>query len=142
MGVTDVARQHAQVPVGLLWQREEEVGFRAAGAERCDAAVSGPEELARVAERVPERLVRLANIFQMSGQALYEFERGELALYRQHGGSLPPEIDVDARAAAAERFRVAFARSHVEPGLTTRFGAPELQQEGLERFYDRLEFRF
>ena len=42
MGVADVARQHAQVPVGLLRQREEEVGFRAAGAERGDAAVSRP----------------------------------------------------------------------------------------------------
>ena len=70
--MTDVARQHAQVPVSLLWQREEQVGFRAAGAKRGDAAVRGLEELARVTERVPQRLVRLADILQMSGQAVDE----------------------------------------------------------------------
>ena len=34
-----------------------------------------------------ERLVRLANIFQMSGQAVDEFERGEFPLDRQHAAS-------------------------------------------------------
>ena len=40
MGVTDVARQHVEIPVGLFRQRKEEVGLRAAGMERGDAAVS------------------------------------------------------------------------------------------------------
>ena len=46
-----------------------------------------PEELARVAERMPQRLVRLAHVFQMSGQAVDELERGEFPLDRQHGAS-------------------------------------------------------
>jgi len=87
MRMTDVARQHAHVPVGVLWQREKEVGVRAADAERRDAAVRGPEELARVAERVPQRLVWLADVFQVGGQAVDELQRGEFPLYRQHAAS-------------------------------------------------------
>jgi hypothetical protein len=85
--VADVARQHAQVPIRLLWQGKQQVGLCAAGAERGDAAVRGLEELARVAQRMAERLVRLADVFQVRGQAVDEFERGELALNRQHGAS-------------------------------------------------------
>ena len=99
MCVTDEARQHAKVPAGQLRQRKEKVGFRAARPEGCDTAVAGAEKLARITEPVPERLVRLANVLQMSGQALNEFERGELALYRQHGGSLPLRCTVGISAA-------------------------------------------
>ena len=38
MLVTDVARQHVEVPIGLLRQREEQVGFRTAGTDG-DAAM-------------------------------------------------------------------------------------------------------
>ena len=58
----------------------------------------------------------------------------------------PAHFPLRLRLMLAQRQRSAsgspFARSHVEPGLTTRFRAPELQQQGLERFDDRLEFRF
>src|SRR5262245_19115613 len=87
MRMTDVARQHAQVPVGSLWQREDHIGVRAAGTECGDAAVSGVEEFARVAQRMPERLVRFADVSQVRGQALDELERGEFPLDRQHGAS-------------------------------------------------------
>ena len=87
MCVADIARQHAQIPVHPSWQREEEVGFRVARPERGDAAVRRAEELPRVTERMPQRLVRFAGVFQMSGQAVDELQRGELPLYRQHGAS-------------------------------------------------------
>ena len=82
MNVTDIARQHSQVPVRLLWQRKQELGFRTAGPERGNAAVSGVEERARLAERIAKRLVRFANFSQVRGQAIDEFERSELAMCR------------------------------------------------------------
>jgi hypothetical protein len=85
MRVPDVARQHPQVPRRVFGQREEQVGLRAAGTQRRDAAVGGLEELPRVAEGVPQRLVRLADILQVSGQAVDELERGELPLHGHHG---------------------------------------------------------
>ena len=48
---------------------------------------AAPEELARVAKRMPQRLVRLPDVFQMSGQAVDELQRGEFPLDRQHGAS-------------------------------------------------------
>ena len=41
----------------------------------------------RVTERMSQRLVRLPDVLQMSGQAVDEFERGEFPLHRQHGAS-------------------------------------------------------
>jgi hypothetical protein len=87
VGVPDVARQHVPVPVGVLGQREQQIGRRPAGPQRRDAAVRGLEEVARVAERVAQRLVRLAHVFQVRGQAVDELERGQLPLYGQHGAS-------------------------------------------------------
>jgi len=77
MCVADVTRQHAEVPVGLFGQREEEIGLRATRPQRRDAAVGGFEELARVTERMPQRFVRLPDVFQVSGQAVDELQRGE-----------------------------------------------------------------
>ena len=84
MCVADVARQDVEIPVRLLRQREEKVGFLTPWTERGDAAVSGLKEVARVAERMTECLVRLADVLQMSGQVIDEFERGEFPLHRQH----------------------------------------------------------
>ena len=78
--MADVARQHAEIPVGVFRQREEEVGLRAAGVKRGDAAVRGLEELAGIAERMSKRLVRLPHVFQVSTQAVEELERGELTI--------------------------------------------------------------
>jgi hypothetical protein len=82
--VADVASQDVEIPVRLLWQREEKVGFLTPWTERGHAAMSGLIEVARVAERMTERLVRLADVFQMSGQVIDEFERSEFPLHLQH----------------------------------------------------------
>jgi hypothetical protein len=83
MCVTDVARQHAQIPGRL--QREEEVSLRAAGVKRGDAAVSRLKKLACIAECMSKRFVRLPRVFQVSSEAVEECERGEFPLQRQHG---------------------------------------------------------
>ena len=49
-----------------------------------DAAEGGLEKLPRVAERMTERLVRLAEVFQASGQVADESERREFPLGLQH----------------------------------------------------------
>ena len=82
--VADIARQDFQVPGGLLGEGEEKAGGRVSWTERGDTAVRGLKEVASVAERLTECFVRLANVLQMSGQVVDEFERGEFALYLQH----------------------------------------------------------
>src|SRR5207237_10372403 len=74
------APSHTGVPnasANCRHNSEEQIGLRPAGTERGDAAVSGPEELARVAQPMTERLVRLADVCQMTGQAVDELERRE-----------------------------------------------------------------
>jgi hypothetical protein len=71
----------------MLGQSEKEVGFRAAGAQRGDTSMGRAEELARITERMPQRLVRFADVLQVRGESVDEFERGQLALYGQHAAS-------------------------------------------------------
>jgi uncharacterized linocin/CFP29 family protein len=52
--------------------------------ERGNATVRGLKEVVRIAERMTECFVRLAGVFQVSGQAIDEFERGEFPLDLQH----------------------------------------------------------
>ena len=52
--------------------------------ERGDATVGGLKEVVRIAERMTECFVRLAGVFQVSGQVIDEFERGEFPLDLQH----------------------------------------------------------
>jgi hypothetical protein len=85
--VKDIARHHAYVPVGLLWQLEEQIGFGTARAQCGHATVSRLKKLARIAEHLSQGLVRLADLIQMSGQAVDELECGELPLCRHHGAS-------------------------------------------------------
>src|SRR4029079_4011952 len=87
MGVADIARQNAEIPVGVFRQREEQVSLRPAGMKRGNAAVSRVEELAGIAERMAKRLVRFPHVFQASGQAVEEFERREFPIHGQHGAS-------------------------------------------------------
>jgi hypothetical protein len=56
-------------------------------AKRGDAAVGRLKELAGVAQRVTQRLVRFADVSQVGGQAVDELEGGEFALDRMHGAS-------------------------------------------------------
>ena len=84
MGVADVACQHVEIPVAPLWQREEHVGHLMPWTERGNATVGGLKEVVRVAERMTECFVRLAGVFQVSGQVIDEFERGEFPLDLQH----------------------------------------------------------
>ena len=83
--VADVARQHAAIPVGVFRQREEEIGLRAAGMKRRDAAVSRLKELVGVPEGMAQRLVRLPHVDQANRQRVEEFERGELPILGPHG---------------------------------------------------------
>lgn len=85
MGVTDIARHHAPLPIGHFGQREKEVGLGAARAERRDTPLPGPEELARITECMSQRLVRLPDVFQVTGESVKEFQPGEFPLDRQHG---------------------------------------------------------
>jgi hypothetical protein len=82
--VPDVLGQHVQIPVAPLWQHEEQVGFLTAWREGGHAAAGGLKEGVRIAERVTERLVRLPDVSQVSGQVVDELERGELPLDLQH----------------------------------------------------------
>ena len=82
--VADVRCQNVEIPVAALWQREEQVGHLVPGTERGHAAVGGLKEVVRLAERIAGCLVRLAGVFQVSGQVIDEFERGELPLDLQH----------------------------------------------------------
>src|SRR5262249_19747376 len=59
MFVPDVARQHAEVPRGAFREREEDLRLRAPRLEAGDASARRLKELARLAERVPQRFVRL-----------------------------------------------------------------------------------
>jgi hypothetical protein len=85
--VADIARQDAALPVGHFGQREEEVGLGVARAELGDTALPGPEELARIAECMAQRLVRFPDVFQVSGEPVKKLQRGEFPLDRQHGRS-------------------------------------------------------
>jgi hypothetical protein len=82
--VADVACQNVEIPVAALWEREEQVGHRMAWAERGNATVGGLKEVVRLAESIAECFVRLAGVFQVSGQVIDEFERGEFPLDLQH----------------------------------------------------------
>jgi len=84
MGVADVACQHVEIPVAPLWQREEQIGHLLPGTERGNATIGGLKEVVRIAERMTECFVRLAGVFQLSGQVIDEFERGEFPLDLQH----------------------------------------------------------
>ena len=84
MCVADVACQNVEIPVAPLWQREEQVGQLMPWTERGHATVGGLKEVVRIAERMTERFVRLAGVFQVSGQVIDEFERGEFPLDLQH----------------------------------------------------------
>lgn len=84
MCVADVACQNVEIPVAPLWQREEQVGHLMSWAERGNATVGGLKKVVRVAERVTECFVRLAGVFQVTGQVIDEFERGEFPLDLQH----------------------------------------------------------
>ena len=84
MCVADVARQNVEIPVAALWQREEQVGHLMPWTERGNATVGGLKEVVRIAERMTECFVRLAGVFQVSGQVIDEFERGEFPLDLQH----------------------------------------------------------
>ena len=84
MRVSDVVRQDVEIPVGLLWQCEEKVSVLTPWTELGDAAVSRLKEVARVAKGMTQCLVRLADVPQMHGQVVDEFERGEFPLYRHH----------------------------------------------------------
>jgi hypothetical protein len=82
--VADVACQNVEIPVAALWEREEQVGHRMSWAERGNATVGGLKEVVRLAERIADCFVRLARVFQVSGQVIDEFERGEFPLDLQH----------------------------------------------------------
>jgi len=84
MRVADVACQNVEIPVAPLWQREEQVGHLMPWTERGNATVGGLKEVVRIAERMTECFVRLAAVFQVSGQFIDEFERGEFPLDLQH----------------------------------------------------------
>ena len=84
MCVADVACQNVEIPVAPLWQREEQVGRLMPWTERRNATVGGLKEVVRIAERMTECFVRLAGVFQVSGQVIDEFERGEFPLDLQH----------------------------------------------------------
>ena len=82
--VADVACQNVEIPFAPFWQREEQVGRLIPWTERGNATVGGLKEVVRIAERMTERFVRLASVFQLSGQVVDEFERGEFPLDLQH----------------------------------------------------------
>lgn len=84
IGVPDVASQNVEIPVLPFWQREQEVGCLMPWTERGDATDGGLKEVVRIAERLTEGFVRLAGVFQVSGQVVDEFERGEFPLDLQH----------------------------------------------------------
>src|SRR5207237_4672569 len=99
------APSHTGVPnasANCRHNSEEQIGLRAAGTERGDAAVSGPEELARVAQPMTERLVRLADVCQMTGQAVDELDAASPA------------------RAAAWRFRMVLEPSRGQVAYTPR----------------------
>jgi hypothetical protein len=87
MRVPDVPSQHAQVPGCAFGQREQQIRFGTSGTERGNAAMRGAEEVARISERVPQRLVRFPDLFQMGGQAVDELQRRQFTLHRQHDRS-------------------------------------------------------
>ena len=58
--------------------------MRPARTECGDAPVGGVEELAGITNGMPQRFVRLADVFQMSGQAVDEFEGGKFPLDGHH----------------------------------------------------------
>ena len=62
---------------------EEKIGLLAPRMERGHAAMRGLKEIARVAQGVAEGLLRVADVFQMCGQIVDEFECGEFPLHRQ-----------------------------------------------------------
>ena len=69
--------------------------------QRGDAAVRRPKELARIAQRVAQRLVRLAHILQVGSETVEELERGELAVHRQTGVCNCPSRSRATHAASA-----------------------------------------
>ena len=79
--VADEAGQDIEIPAGLLWQREEKVGLLTPRVERGHTAMSGVKEVARVAEGMTDCLLRVANVSQVCGQVIDEFERGEFPLH-------------------------------------------------------------
>jgi hypothetical protein len=84
MCVPDVPCQHVEIPVPPLWQREEQVGRLMPWTERGNTTDGGLKEAVRIAKRMTKCFVRLAGIFQLSGQIVDEFERGEFPLDLQH----------------------------------------------------------
>ena len=84
MCVADEAGQDVEIPARLLWQRKEKIGLLTPRMEHGHAAVSRLKKVARVAEGMTECLLRVADVFQMRGQVIDEFERGEFPLFPQH----------------------------------------------------------
>ena len=79
--MADEAGQYVEIPARLLWQREEKVGLQAPRVQRGHAAMRSLKEIARVSKGVPEGLLRVADVFQLCGQIIDEFERGEFPLH-------------------------------------------------------------
>ena len=86
MCVANEAGQDVEIPARLLWQRKEKLGLLMSRTERRDTAVSGLKKVARIAERMTERLLRIADVFQMCREVIDEFERGEFPFHLEHAG--------------------------------------------------------
>ena len=84
IGVPDVASQNVEIPVPPFWQREQQIGRLMSWTERGVAPDGGVKEVVRIPQCLTECLVRLAGVFQVSGQVVDEFERGEFPLDLQH----------------------------------------------------------
>ena len=77
-----------QVPVARGRQAEDDLCRRETVARDRDTPAVGIEELARLAEHVPKRVLRILHASQMAGEAVEEPERVELAVGRDHGQAI------------------------------------------------------